>query len=196
MTFEGKYLIPLVAAFGLVFFTVPALAAEQDETATGHQPLQVTIRPNPRIRFDGHFGDRARVGLPRLRQTYHCPDWSLYTCDILTRLEQVNTDSFTVNLKATVAELAYETYKEDGAKPDLGLMMGRRYYGLPRYVILAQLGIDPGLPEEGALNDGIYGSLYYANPASIGDRIGRPIILTLGKSQIERLAGDDGILGF
>ena len=95
-----------------------------------------------------------------------------------------------------VAELAFEHYKKAGSKPNLGLMMGGDYYGLPRYVILASLGIDPGLPEQGALNDGIYGSLYYANPASIGDRIGGPIILTRGTSQIDRLWNDDNILGF
>lgn len=186
----------MMAALGLAFFTFPALSAEEDEAVSERQPLRVTIRPNPRVGFDGHFSDGTGVDLARFQQTYHCPDWSLYTCDILTRLGQVNTDSFTVNLKTTVAELAYRNYRETFNSSDLGLMMGQRYAGLPRYVILAQLGIDPGLPEEGALNDGIYGSLYHANPASIGDRIGRPIILTLGKPQIERLAGDGGILGF
>ncbi len=62
--------------------------------------------------------------------------------------------------------------------------------------ILASLGINPKLPEEGGLNDGIYGSLYHADTLSLGDRIGGPIILTRFKPQIERLWNDDNWLGF
>ena len=74
--------------------------------------------------------------------------------------------------------------------------MGKRHYGLPDYVIMASLGIDPGLWEEGGLNDGIYGSLYHADTMSIGDRIGGPIILTRYIPQIERLWKQGNVLGY
>lgn len=179
-------------------FATPVYAKEEttDEKET-HEPLRVLITPMSKDRFDGTFQSGAAVSAPRLNHRYTCPFYDELVCDVTAGFSSLQ-DKWRIDnvVRSVVANLVHQIQREHYNNPNLGLVMGKKYYGLPDYVIMASLGINPGLWEEGGLNDGIYGSLYHADHFSLADRIGGPIILAQGVPQIERLWDEDNILDF
>jgi len=186
-------------AFLMALAVTPAVAQDVDEGAES-TPLRVTIRPMPQFRYGDFFSYGQNDPAPRLEQLFLCSPDALFDCEEFLDLPAIQGDAFTFRLNRVVARAVYEKHKDDFGRPDLGLIMGKRYYGQPRYVILASFGIDPNLPEPlwkmNGITRGLYGDLEQEDSWSLGDRIGGPIILARYKSQIDRLKKDDSWWGF
>ena len=169
----------------------PASVWAQGEEEEAHEPLRVLITPLPKNRFDGNFS--SAIPAPRLQQRFTCPFYDELVCDVTAGFPSLRDDGrLDYVIRGVVANLVYEIQKENFGSPNLGLVMGKRYYGLPDYVIMASLGIDPKLHEEAWFTgegptNGIYGGLGLSDTLSLGDRMAGPIILTRFKPQIERL---------
>ena len=193
-TFLKVFLMLMMASFA-----TPVFAQEADEEVES-TPLRVTIRPMPKFRYGDFFSYGQSDPAPKLEELFLCPPDARFECEALLEQAQAEGDQFALRLNRVVSSFVYEKHKDDFGRPDLGLIMGGRYYGLPRYVILASFGIDPKLPEElwkmNGTAQGLYGDLEQQNMYSIGDRIGGPIILIRNMSQIDRLKKDDNWWGF
>jgi len=175
-----------------LFVSAPAVGQTVDEETRETKPLRVTIRPLPKFRFGDVFSYGSETAAPRVEELFVCPPGTLFTCEIFRAEPLEKGDPFTIRLNRVVAAYVYEKSKGGFGRPDTGFLMGGRYYGLPRYVILAQLGIDPDLEPLWPFprSTGMYGNLWDVDTLSLGDRIGGPIMLARrGPSQIELLGG-------
>jgi len=181
----------IITAIVFNFLSAPIAAQEEEEEAS--EPLQVLITPYPKDRFDGTFDPGSGVSAPRVNQRFTCPFYDELVCDVTAGFPSLRDEGRIDNVvRGVVANLVYEIQRENHDSPDLGLIMGKNYHGLPDYVIMASLGIDPKLHEDAWFtgegpNDGIYGGLWLADTLSLGDRMGGPIILTRFMPQIDRL---------
>ena len=187
----------------VVLFTLliaaPA-AAQEAEEGEKSTPLRVTIRPMPKFRFGDFFSYGSVEPAPRVEEMFLCPPGTLLGCEIFQPFPLEQGDPFTIRLNRVVAAYVYEKSRDDFGRPDTGLIMGKRYYGLPRYVILASLGIDPDLKPLTTFprpTGEMYSSLWFEDTLSLADRMAGPIMLTRGgDTQIKRLWDDDKWLGF
>lgn len=176
-----------LALFILFLFGVGGPAWAQEEGGDG-EPLKITIRPEY-PKFEGTFTQGEGLNAPRIETFGVCPKEQILSCDITSRFWGEGNKTSEV-----IAALAYEKQKAEWRAPSLALLMGRRYTGMPDYLIFASLGIDPGLkpltpwPQPDGL---MYGSLWFADTLSLADRMAGPIMLTKGgPTQTELLNGD------
>lgn len=172
----------------------PALgqtAAENEKEGGEDAPLKITIRPSY-DKFDGTFYDGNARDAARIENSAGCPRDQILSCDITGRFWDKGD-----KINATVAAFAYEKNQEDWDGPGLGMLMGGRYAKLPDYLVLASLGIDPGLDplDPYPLATGqMYGSLWFADTMNLGDRMAGPVMLAKNsKNWVKRYNGNRGI---
>jgi len=168
----------------------PAISAEDDGAGEG-EPLKITIRPEYDT-FDGTFTTGAARDATRLENTFNCPRDQILSCDISWKLwgpvDRIQT---------IVATSVFQKYQDTWQKPALGMIMGGKYAKLPDYMILASFGIDPGLnpldPYPQPTGE-MYGSLWFAAPLDLADRMAGPVMLAKNsKTQVDRLNGNRGL---
>jgi len=185
--------------FGILIFAfllgMPAAlgqtANETEKEGEEDGPLKITIRPTY-DKFDGTFKDGTARQAPRIVNLAGCPRDQILSCDITGKFWNKGD-----KIKATVAAFAYEKAQEDWDGPGLGMLMGGRFAKLPDYLVLASMGIDPGLdpldPYPQATGQ-LYGSLWCANTTDIGDRMAGPVMLAKNaKNWIKRYNRKRGI---
>lgn len=193
---KGTALKNLPGIFVIVFLfgATPALgqtATETENEGEDGAPLKITIRPIY-DKFDGTFeGGNARDAA-RIENSAGCPRDQILSCDITGKFWNKGD-----KISATVAAFAYEKAQENWAGPSLGMLMGGRYVKLPDYLVLASMGIDPGLdpldpyPQP---TGAMYGSLWFADTLNLGDRMAGPIMLARNsKNWVKRYNGKRGI---
>jgi len=184
-----KTFLQIILTLLAISLAFPAMADEEEAA----NPIRVTIQPLPKFRFGDFFSYGADQPAPRVEELFLCPPGTLFACEVFRPDPLEQGDPFTIRLNRVVAAYVYEKSRDTFGRPDIGLLMGKRYYGLPRYVILAQLGIDPDLKPLTTFprpTGAMYGGLWFADTLNLGDRIAGPIMLTRGgPSQIELLGG-------
>lgn len=189
-----KYLLGILLVFGMGLGFGQALAQDENtEEQAGEEntPLSITIRPDY-DKFDGTFNDGTARDASRIENRTGCPRDQILSCDITGKFWNKSD-----KINATVAAFAYEKSQEDWDGPSLGMLMGGRYAKLPDYLVLASLGIDPGLdpldpyPQ---VTGQMYGSLWFADTMNLGDRMAGPIMLARNsKNWVKRYNGKRGI---
>lgn len=179
----------------ILFWPATIQAQSNDSKERGgdekNAPLKITIRP-AYDKFDGTFNDGNAEEAARIENSANCPRDQILSCDITGKFwnkgDQITT---------TIADVAYEKGQEKWASPELRLVMGGRYAKLPDYLILASMGIDPGLdpPDPYPQATGqMYGSLWFADTLNLGDRMGGPVMLARNsKNWVKRYNGKMGI---
>jgi len=188
-----KAFITIIQVLASLLLAAPALGQTADEEVEETKPLRVMIQPLPKFRFGDFFSYGADQPVPKVEELFLCPPGTLFACEVFRPDPLEKGDPFTIRLNRVVAAYVYEKSRDSFGRPDTGLLMGKRYYGLPRYMILAQLGIDPDLKPLTTFprpTGAMYGGLWFADTLNLGDRNAGPIMLTRGgPSQIELLGG-------
>lgn len=169
-----KFLTPFLIFFALLW-APPLYAQEEGEEENEGEPLSITIRPEYSDRFEGEFPEGDPANRNRIEQLNGCPKDQILSCDITSKFWGEHD-----KITEVVAGYAYELEQAKWEKPDLGLVMGGRYAGLPDYLIKASFGIDPGIKPLDPFpqpNGQMYGSLWFADTTDIGDRMAGPVML-------------------
>lgn len=179
----------------ILFWPATIQAQRNDSEEKGgdekNGPLKITIRPSY-DKFDGTFSDGNARNAPRIENAAGCPRNQILSCDITGKFwnkgDQITT---------TIADVAYEKGQEKWGSPELRLVMGGRYAKLPDYLVLASMGIDPGLepldPYPQATGQ-MYGSLWFADTMNLGDRMAGPVMMAKNsKNWVKRYNGNRGI---
>lgn len=181
--------------FGLILLWPTTLMAQsndsEEEEKQEDAPLRITIKP-VYDKFDGTFSDGSAQNAPRIETSNGCPRDQILSCNITGRFWKKSDQ-----INSTVALAAYEKAQEDWNGAELGTIIGGRFANLPDYLVLASFGVDPGLdpldPFPQATGQ-MYGSLWFADTMSLGDRMGGPVMLAKNsKNWIKRYNGNRGI---